>query len=148
MAIDLTAPDLLWTEPCTEKAPYHLYRVLLALDGSRLTHMLMTEALAMCVQLTDRLDILLANPPKPPTMLLRGLLLRLEHSGIDYRLASSEGDLGQEVQHYIGRHAGITLVLIENVQRLEAAMGARLAGLRAKGYRFLSLVAEPQRSGV
>lgn len=82
--------------PSKSSAPYHKFRVLLALDGRHLTDTLLTSAVPRCVEY-DRLDILLVNAPKAPTMLLRILLLRLKHSGIDYRLVSTDGDLGAQV---------------------------------------------------
>lgn len=87
--------------------------VLLALDGRHLTLEIQTAALKQCVQLTDRLDILLVNPTKAPTLMLGSLLLRLEHSGIDYRLASAVGNLGVEIVDYLLRFRGITLVVTD-----------------------------------
>lgn len=133
----LTAPELL---PGTRRTgagiPHHRFRVLLALDGRCLTPSLLARALAHCVPLTDRLDILLVNSPKAPTSLLAGLLLRLEHSGIDYRLTSSEGDLGEQVLHYLNRFLGISLVLVDRLNPLELSIGVAMARLRAHGYRF------------
>jgi len=118
---------------------YEKFRVLLALDGLRLTPEILAAALKQCVQLTDRLDILLVNPPKAPTYLLGSLLLRLEHSGIDYRLASTEGNLGDEVVDYLHRFLGITLVIVDSLPSLEQALGSSLLELCRKGYRFISL---------
>lgn len=115
-------------------------RVLLALEGRRLSRELLTAALKQCIPLTDRLDILLVNPPKEPTTLLGSLLLRLEHSGIDYRLASTDGSLVEEVTRYLHRFQGVTVVLVDSMQPLEEAMGAKLQNLRRNGYRFISLM--------
>jgi len=91
------------------------------------------------VRLTDRLDILLVNPPKAATSLLCGLLLRLEHSGIDYRLVSFEGVLGNEILHYLHRYQGITTVLVDSLAPLDRTIGSALAQLRAQGYCFVPL---------
>jgi hypothetical protein len=113
-------------------------RVLLAFEGGRLAPMLLAAALARCIQL-DHLDILLVNPPKAATTLLRDLLLRLEHSGIDYRLASTEGDLGEQVLHHLRRFRGITLVLVDRLAVLEQTIGEEMGQLREKGYSFDSI---------
>jgi hypothetical protein len=139
MAMTLSAPRQLPGARQRAQNTYHKFRVLLALDGNRLTPLLLTAALARCVRLTDRLDILLVNPPKAPTSLLAGLLLRLEHSGIDYRLASTDGDLGEEVLRYLKRFMGITTVLVDRLTPLEQTIGAAMAELRTQGYRFVSL---------
>jgi len=101
--------------------------------------MVLTAALARCVHLTDRLDILVVNSPKAPPSLLCGLLLKLEHSGIDYRLVSGEGDLGDQVLHYLNRFLGITMVLVDSLTPLEQTIGAAMAQLRTKDYRFVPL---------
>jgi len=118
---------------------YGKYRVLLALDGQRLTPAVLAAAVRECTQVTDRLDILLVNPPKAPTSLLAGLLLRLEHSGIDYRLASSEGSLDAEISRYLQRFQGITLVIVDHLPSLERAVGPGFTDLGLKGCRFISL---------
>jgi hypothetical protein len=124
--------------------PYPKFRVLLALDGTRLTPALLAAAVSRCVHLSDRIDILLVNPPKAPTSLLRVLLLRLEHAGIDYRLASSEGDLGEHVEHYLKRFLGISLVLVDHLTSLQqSALGPKLAEFCHQGYRFEALDEAP-----
>lgn len=115
-------------------------RVLLALDGRALSKSLMAAALRESIRLTDRLDILLLNPPKEPTTLLGILLLRLEHSGIDYRLASIEGRLAEEVDRYLQRFQGGTVVLVHSLPSLEEALGAKLQSLRRQGHRFIGLM--------
>jgi hypothetical protein len=114
-------------------------RVLLALDGHFLTPGVLATAHACCGQLTDRLDILLVNSPKPPTSLLWRLLLSLEHANIDYRLTGSDGDLSEHILTYLHRFPSITRVLVQNLQSLEEALGARMTGLLSKGYRFIVL---------
>ncbi len=114
-------------------------RALLALDGHRLTPEVQMAALKRCVQLTSRLDILLVNPPKAPTFLLGGLLLRLEHSGVDYRLTSCEGELGNEIAHYLRRFQGIGLVIVDGLPSLEQFPGLNRLDLDRAGHRFISL---------
>lgn len=86
-------------------------RVLLALDGCALSRELLEAALRRCVHLTSRLDILVVNPPRAPASLLAVLLLKLEHSGVDYRLASAHGDLGGEIARYLRRYGEATSVV-------------------------------------
>lgn len=121
------------------QTPMAYHRVLLALDGARFTTPLINIVLAKCVRLTDRLDILVVNSPKAPTSLLCGLLLRLEHSGIDYRLVSGEGDLGEHVLRYLSRFQSVTLVLVDHLPAMESKLGAAMSTLRSKGCRFVSL---------
>ncbi len=100
--------------PCRGKQ-----RVLLVLDGQRLTVELQMLALKRCVHLANRLDILLVNSPQAATFLLGGLLLRLEHSGIDYCLASAEGEPGVEAARYLQRFRSIELVIVDGPSTLE-----------------------------
>jgi hypothetical protein len=120
-------------------------RALLALDGTHLSPTLLHTAAKRSVQLAERIDILLVNPPKAPTSLLWGLLVHLEHSGVDYRLASTEGDLGEQIMIYLHRFLGINLVLVDGVIPLEQKLGQEMAQLRAKGYRFVP-ISEPYNS--
>lgn len=86
-------------------------RVLLALDGQTLTKAGLEAALRACVHLTSRLDILVVRPPRAPASLLAVLLLKLEHSGVDYRLASAQEDLGVAVERYLKRYKGEVTVV-------------------------------------
>lgn len=136
------AAALRMTLPSTRQrtqTPYAKFRVLLALDGAHLTPEVLSAALARCVPLTDRLDILLVNPPTAPASQLRGLLLKLEHSGIDYRLASTDGNLGDQVMNYLRRFLGITMVIVDTLPPLEQALGPAMAELIRQGYRFIDL---------
>lgn len=120
------------------------YRVLLALDGQSLTPELQHVALRCCLKWTRRLDILLVNPPKAPTFLLGGLLLRLEHSGVDYRLESSEGEFASVVLRYLQRFTGVGLVIVNALPVLDDHVsGLRLDTSRI-GQRFIDL-ADPER---
>lgn len=135
----MPTPTVLSTKPAQHHA-FRKLRCLLALDGARLTPEVLTAALKQCVQLTDQLDILLVNPPQAPTYMLGGLLLRLEHSGIDYRLVSREGNIGEEMIKYLHRHTSITLIIIDSLPALEQTMATNLHELRRNGYRFVSLL--------
>lgn len=115
------------------------YRALLAVDGRQLTPAFQFAALKRCLQFCNRLDILLLNPPKPPTLLLGGLLLRLEHSGIDYRMTSGEGDLAAEVLRYLQRFQSIDLVIVDSLSALEQCLEFQWLALNQKAHRFISL---------
>jgi len=114
-------------------------RVLLAVDGRHLSAEFQLDALKCCVQFCNRLDILLLNSPKSPTFLLAGLLLRLEHSGIDYRLTSSEGDLGAEVIRYLQRFQSIGLVIVDGPPALELCLQVQRQAAHRKACRYISL---------
>jgi hypothetical protein len=116
-------------------------RVLLVLDGQRLTVELQMAALKLCVQWAHRLDILLVNSPKPATFLLGGLLLRLEHSGIDYRLISAEGELGNEATRHLQRNRGIELIVVDGP--LEQCRQITRSGTDGRYCRIISL-SEPE----
>jgi hypothetical protein len=116
-------------------------RVLLALDGRALGRELLATVLRRCAHLCPRLDILLVNPPREPTSILAVLLLQLEHSGVEYRVASAQGDMGEEILRYLGRHRGITAVALADPGQLGAEATA-LIGL--KGHQIIALaVPEP-----
>lgn len=124
--------------------PYPRYRLLLALDGGGITPMVLSAALKHCLQYTDRLDILLVNPPAAPTRQLCSLLLRLEEYGIDYRLASTEGDLGEQVLLYLKRFLGISMVLVARLSPLEKTIGEEMQRMCSKGYRFVPIAETPE----
>ncbi len=112
-------------------------RILLALDGRVLDRDMLAKLPRCCVQLSPRLDILLVNPPREPTSCLAMLLLRLEHSGVDYHLASSLGETGAEVLHYLSRHRGISAVLLVDPAHLDPE-SRRLIELKGHPVIFLS----------
>ena len=127
------------TQPYSRRWAQHYhpgFRVLLALNGHDLNREILDKAFNCCRNLTDRLDVLVARPPLAPTFLLGGLLIRLEQSGIDYRLASSEGELGEEVLHYLHRFNGIRTIVLE---RHEALPERARYVLRGEGYQLISL---------
>ena len=111
-------------------------RALLALNGCTLGRELLATVFRRCVHLCPRLDILLIDPPREPTTLLAVLLLRLEHSGVDYRVASAHGDMGEEILRYLSRYHGIgALVLADPAQLSEEAKSL----IELKGHQILFL---------
>ena len=111
-------------------------RALLVLDGPALGRSLPADVLRHCVQLSPRLDILLINPPRETTSLLAVLLLRLEHSGIDYRIASAHGEIGEEILSYLSRHRGISALALIDFAPLSAET---LELIELKGPQLISL---------
>ena len=118
-------------------------RVLLALDGCALGRELLAKVLRRCVHLCPRLDILLINPPREPTSVLAVLLLQLEHSGVDYRVASVRGDMGEEILRYLSRYRGITALALADSAQLSVA--ARTL-IESKGQEIIFLSA-PEQGG-
>ncbi len=134
IAVPMDAPrpySRRWAQHC-----HPGFRVLLALNGHGLNRDTLNRAFNCCRQLTDRLDVLIVRSTLSPTFLLGGLLLRLEQGGIDYRLASSDGELGDEVLHYLRRFSGIRTIVLE---RPEALSERARYELRGEGYQLISL---------
>jgi hypothetical protein len=111
-------------------------RVLLALDGATLGREVLTRVQRRCMTLCPRLDILLVNPPREATSCLGMLLLRLEHGGVDYRVASAHGEFGAEILRYLGRYRGIDALALAEAGQLSEQARAELAG---KGHEVLYL---------
>jgi len=118
-------------------------RVLLALDGGALGRDLLAMVLRRCVRLCPRLDILLVNPPREATSVLAVLLLQLEHGGIDYRVASARGDMGEEILRYLSRYRGISALALADPAQLSVA--ARTL-IESKGQEIIFLSA-PEQGG-
>ncbi len=116
-------------------------RVLLALDGLALGPELLATVLQRCVLLCRRLDILLINPPREPTTMLAMLLLRLEHSGIDYRVTSAHGEMGEEALRYLSRYRGISALALADPGQLSEEAKTLIA---LKGHRIVFLSAPEQ----
>jgi hypothetical protein len=114
------------------------YRVLLALEGAALQGDALELAWRCCRPLTRRLDILLTRPRLAPTVLLGGLLTRLERSGVDYRLTSAMGALAEEVEAYLQRFVGIQTLVLEQPATLPEAT---LNRLRSTGLQLITLSA-------
>ncbi len=134
------------TTPRATRRPHPHFQVLVALDGNHVTQALLDAVLACCTRLTSRVDILLVNSPKAPISMLKVLLLRLEHGGIDYRLASTDGVLADEVARYLRRFLGISTVLVASLAALQGEPGQTLRRLREEGYQFIGLL-DDQRAG-
>ncbi|MDP2832396.1 MAG: hypothetical protein Q8Q28_03685 [Pseudomonadota bacterium] len=117
-------------------------RVLLALDGRTLERELLATLLRHCAHICPRLDILLLNPPREPTTMLALLLLRLEHSGIDYHVSSAHGDMGEEILRHLSRFRGINaLALADPAQLSEEAKSL----VELKGHQIVYL-STPERA--
>lgn len=114
-------------------------RSLLVLDGARLRPESLRAAEARCLQLADRVDILLVNAPGAPTSMLHKLLIELEQAGIDYRLTSASGNLIDQLANYLKRFVGIKVVIVDALPTLAHAGGARLTELFGQSYRLVSL---------
>jgi hypothetical protein len=115
------------------------YRGLLALVGDHLTPEILRKAQIRCLQLMERVDILLVNPPNAPTSRLSDLLISLENSNTDYRLTLAYGNPVDQIIHYLGRFLGIKLVIMDVRAPLELAFGTRITNLCRRGYRFVPL---------
>lgn len=124
----------------TATTPPAKHRGLIALDGAKLTPALLNAALAKCARLANRVDILLVNSTKAPTYALHNLLIGLEREGIDYRLASGNGALGDELTSYVRRFLGISLIMVTTLPALGADWEDKVANLRDQGYRITPLI--------
>lgn len=113
--------------------------MLLALDGRHLDRAALPLASQVCRPVGKRLDILLVNPPKPATLLLWPLLQELEREGIDYRLTSCEGELADELTHYVHRFRHISCILLDRLDTRLAGLHPALQALRREGYEVLTL---------
>lgn len=113
---------------------------LLALDGNALTPKLLSAAEAKCMNGSGRVDILLANAPRAPEALLHKLLITLESMDVEYRLTSTEGDLGELIPHYLRRHKSITQIMVATMPTLGDGWKVKVANLRYQGYRFCTLM--------
>ena len=102
-------------------------RALLALDGRNLSRQQLGKVLRHCVHLCRRLDILVVDPPRALTSILAMLLLQLEHSGIDYQVASGHGHMGEEVSDYLSRYRGISVLAVFDLEPLGEAVLAQAA---------------------
>ncbi len=115
-------------------------RSLIALDGSKLNPTLLNAALEQCAKLASRVDILLINSSKAPTYVLHKLLIGLERQGIDYRLTSGNGTLGDELTSHLRRFLGISLIMVTTLPALGVDWRAKASNLREQGYRLTTLI--------
>jgi hypothetical protein len=115
-------------------------RRLLALDGRCMERLALPVAAQVCRRSSERLDILITNPPKAATFLLGGLLLELEKHGIDYRLTSMEGNLEEELVRYVHRFRHVSVILLDCLENWDGERGSTLDCLRTEGYRVITLL--------
>lgn len=116
------------------------HRFLLALEGNEVTREVLAAALNRCVHVVSRLDIVVANPPQEPTFLLGLLLIKLEHSGVDYRLLNSYGTLADEVQRYLKRYPRLVTVMVKELDPLRHQLGPKFEVLQEGGVAFLEFL--------
>lgn len=130
------------TEQPTTAASAHpsKCRSLIALEGSKLSPTLLNAALEQCARVASRVDILLINSTKAPSYALHKLLIGLERQGIDYRLTSGSGALGEELTHYIRRFLGISLIMVTTLPALGVDWKTKVSNLREQGYRIATLI--------
>jgi hypothetical protein len=115
--------------------------MLLALDGRHLDRAFLPLAVQVCRPVGKRLDILLVNPLKPATLMLWPFLQELEREGIDYRLTSCEGELAEELTHYVHRFRHISCILLDRLDARHTGLHPALHALRQEGYEVLTLAA-------
>lgn len=114
-------------------------RVLLALEGNGVSRDVLNLAFSRCVHLTSRLDIVVVNPPREPAALLGLLLVKLEHSGVDYRLMHAHDTLAAEVSRYLKRYTHRSTVIVIELEGLATALGTKFVQFCTDGHRFMEL---------
>lgn len=114
--------------------------MLLALDGRCVERLALPVAIQVCRGSNRRLDILITNPPKAATTLLGTFLMDLERHAIDYRLTSTESDLGEELVHYVRRFQYVSVILLDCLEHWDGEYAPTLDSLRSEGYRVISLL--------
>jgi len=71
------------------------------------------------------------------------LLLRLEHSGIDYHVSSVHGEMSEEILSYLGRHRGITALALADPAQVSEETKVLVA---LKGHQIVYL-STPEQAG-
>lgn len=117
----------------------HAGRVLLALDGSRLTRDVLALALDRCSDLAKRIDVLLVKPTHEAISLVRDFLFHLNQRDIPCRLTLIGGHLAQEVARYMKRYPDISTVVTHNQANWPVDMEPVMEKLLVAGYRFVFL---------
>lgn len=115
------------------------FQVLLALDCSRMTHQMVNSAVACCLRLGDRLDLMLVNASRAMDQQDCQLTLRLQHAGIDIRVTRREGDFVEQLLEHLDCCQGTTLIVVDQLPMLEQDLGTAMDDLLAKGCRFLPM---------
>jgi len=98
-----------------------LRRVLLALEGRDLNRKLQDAAVRICIDLRAPLDIMVTQTEEEGASLPALLMLRLEHSGMDYRFAQVNNPLSFQIRRYISRGKAPCTVIVSEAQRLDPA---------------------------
>ncbi len=106
---------------------------LLALEGGQLVRGALASALRLCRDTVWRVDILMVSPTGAPTQQLGKFLRELEEEGIDFRLVTAEGDLGEAVSHYVQRHRQISMILLDAAKRFDGRLRRAMEPLRRLG---------------
>jgi phosphoribosylaminoimidazole-succinocarboxamide synthase len=96
------------------------------------------------VHLHSQLDILLVDSPRGDSRIPALLMLQLEHSGIDYRVARVSGPLSKEIERYLQRFRHGVTVIVADAAHLSAAC---LTTLAQDGYHLINLSAPNQEAG-
>ena len=121
------------------RQPSPRFQVLLALDCSQMTPQLVNAAVASCLRLGDRLDLLLVNTTRSADQQDCQLTLRLQHAGIDFRVTRREGDFVEQLLEQLDCCQGTTLIVVDQLATLEQDLGGAMDDLLAKGCRFLPM---------
>ena len=115
------------------------FRVLLALDGSRMTLETMDLAFERCQAMTRCIDILVVKLSSEPAALLRDFLNQLEQHDIEYRLTITEDSLASQVARHMKRFPGIKTVVTDSQINWPDGLGPVMERLLVDGYRFVFL---------
>ena len=109
--------------------------MLIALACAKLELPLQLAALRVCVRHGAPIDVLLAGDPAD-TPLPTGLLLRLEHSGLDYRFGRIDGEISNAIERYLQRGRAPCTVLVTDTAPLSAPC---LQAFQASQHRLITL---------
>ncbi len=123
------------------RQPSPRFQILLALDCSHITPQMMNAAVASCLRLGNRLDLLLVNTTRSADQQDCQLTLRLQHAGIDFRVTRREGDFVEQLLEQLDCCQGTTLIVVDQLSALEQDLGSAMDDLLAKGCRFLPMAA-------
>lgn len=122
-----------------QACPVHPYRLLLALDGTRLNREILALALDHCSALSQRIDVLVTTPDHASAAMLREFLNRQAEQNIEIRLTITEDDLANQVDQYMRRFPGIKTVVTDDLDGWLGQLGPTMERLRRDGYRFICL---------
>ncbi|MEW6678133.1 MAG: hypothetical protein AB1421_09445 [Pseudomonadota bacterium] len=95
-------------------------RVLLALSSGKLAREVQQAAVRACVHFRTPVDILLTDVLSPDSRLPAPLMLRLEHSGLDYRFAQTEQNLSRAIRNYLARGRAPSTVIVTESKLLDS----------------------------